>query len=205
MKRWRCPKCGSGCLAPKTPRRDDLRKYCLDCSKKTGRLVERVLPSAVARRTAREMKRTVTAIFAKHRKQWKEDDYWTVAGVHVRETAKRYWKVLSTITKNRRAMPTITLRRSRKNPLQETGRASDHRVVMTFGTHVDRAAVEITLLHELSHSSVGQKHNHDEVYNRAFVRASKELFDIGAVISRGYLPTRFIEDALRRRYQEETT
>jgi hypothetical protein len=40
-KRWTCPQCDSGKLAPSRPRRDDTRRYCLPCSEKTGRLVER--------------------------------------------------------------------------------------------------------------------------------------------------------------------
>jgi hypothetical protein len=40
-KRWTCPICGSGKLAPSRPRRDDTRRYCLSCSEKTGRLVQR--------------------------------------------------------------------------------------------------------------------------------------------------------------------
>ncbi len=43
-KRWVCPRCGSGVLAPSRPRRDDVRRFCLKCSQKTGRLVERTCP-----------------------------------------------------------------------------------------------------------------------------------------------------------------
>lgn len=42
MKRWRCPKCGGVRLAPSAPRADDVRRFCLPCSEKGGRLVERV-------------------------------------------------------------------------------------------------------------------------------------------------------------------
>jgi hypothetical protein len=43
--RWQCPKCGDGKLAPRRPRRNDTRRYCLPCSDKTGRLVQRQAPS----------------------------------------------------------------------------------------------------------------------------------------------------------------
>lgn len=43
-RRWVCPDCGTGKLAPSRPRRDDVRRYCLRCSERTGRLVERVCP-----------------------------------------------------------------------------------------------------------------------------------------------------------------
>lgn len=45
-RRWVCPKCDAGCLAPSRPRKDDVRRFCLPCSAKTGRLVERVCPAA---------------------------------------------------------------------------------------------------------------------------------------------------------------
>jgi hypothetical protein len=43
--KWGCPKCGHVQLAPKRPRRNDLRRYCVPCSVQTQRLVERVNPS----------------------------------------------------------------------------------------------------------------------------------------------------------------
>jgi hypothetical protein len=45
MRLWVCPRCKDGCKAPSRPRRDDVRRYCLACSKATGRLVERVSPA----------------------------------------------------------------------------------------------------------------------------------------------------------------
>lgn len=206
MKRWRCPKCGSGCLAPRAPRKDDVRRYCLVCSKTTGRLVERSCPAAEARALKGSMKKAVKRIFKKHKERWKDEDRWTIAGVDIRKAARRYWGVLCRLCLHAPStdMPAITVRRSKTNPLQESGRAWSHRITMTFGVHVDRAAVEVTLLHELAHSAVGAGHHHDVTYNRLFVQASKELFDLGAVIERGYAPTRFIERALRARYQKET-
>lgn len=45
MRRWTCPTCGSGVLAPDAPRKDDARRYCLDCTARTGRLVQRACPA----------------------------------------------------------------------------------------------------------------------------------------------------------------
>jgi len=52
MMRWICPNDTSheGKLAPSRPRKDDIRRYCLVCSEKSGRLVERVAPSLQAKR-----------------------------------------------------------------------------------------------------------------------------------------------------------
>ena len=42
MKRWRCPQCNKGVNAPARMLLDDVRRYCLDCSVETGRLVKRL-------------------------------------------------------------------------------------------------------------------------------------------------------------------
>lgn len=41
MKRWYCPACGDGKLAPARMADDDVRRYCLSCSAKAQRLVRR--------------------------------------------------------------------------------------------------------------------------------------------------------------------
>jgi predicted RNA-binding Zn-ribbon protein involved in translation (DUF1610 family) len=56
--RWKCPNCGDGILAPQRPRLDDVRRYCLPCSSKSGKLVERIAPALEAQRTRRNEQRT---------------------------------------------------------------------------------------------------------------------------------------------------
>ncbi len=56
--RWKCPNCGDGILAPQRPRLDDIRRYCLPCSSKSGKLVERIAPALEAQRTRRKEQRT---------------------------------------------------------------------------------------------------------------------------------------------------
>ncbi len=45
MRRWVCPTCGKGKIAPARPAIDDTRRFCLPCSETTGRLVSRHCPS----------------------------------------------------------------------------------------------------------------------------------------------------------------
>jgi hypothetical protein len=52
LSRWLCPTCGDGKLAPRRPRKDDVRRYCLACSETTGRLVERTNPVIEKKRAA---------------------------------------------------------------------------------------------------------------------------------------------------------
>jgi len=51
--RWKCPICNDGLLAPMKPRRNDVRRYCLPCSAKSGRLVDRLAPSLEKQREKR--------------------------------------------------------------------------------------------------------------------------------------------------------
>jgi hypothetical protein len=51
--RWKCPICDDGLLAPTRPRRNDVRRYCLPCSTKSGRLVDRFAPSLEKKREKR--------------------------------------------------------------------------------------------------------------------------------------------------------
>jgi hypothetical protein len=45
MKIWRCPNCSSGARAPDRLDHLDVRRWCLQCSRRTGKLVERTIPS----------------------------------------------------------------------------------------------------------------------------------------------------------------
>lgn len=49
--RWNCPLCGAGCLAPGRARKNDIRRYCVECSVSTGKLVERVCGALEKKRT----------------------------------------------------------------------------------------------------------------------------------------------------------
>lgn len=61
MRRWRCPFCNDGKLAPGKARRDDVRTYCLSCSATSGRLVRRVCDARVAEAAKREEQRAEAA------------------------------------------------------------------------------------------------------------------------------------------------
>lgn len=57
MKRWTCPKCGVGKLAPARLTRLDVRRWCLVCSSKSPTLVERVMPARETAKAARAQRR----------------------------------------------------------------------------------------------------------------------------------------------------
>lgn len=53
-KRWVCPLCNVGKLGLQRPRKNDVVRYCLPCSEKTGKLVERFSPSDISARKRKE-------------------------------------------------------------------------------------------------------------------------------------------------------
>jgi hypothetical protein len=56
-RRWSCPDCGVGVLAPGRLRKIDTRRYCLPCSEARGTLVERVCVAAAAQRERKAVAR----------------------------------------------------------------------------------------------------------------------------------------------------
>lgn len=61
MRKWTCPRCEDTILAPDRPRKDDVRRYCLPCSEKTGRLVERACPARERERERKKRQRSEAA------------------------------------------------------------------------------------------------------------------------------------------------
>ena len=63
MRRWVCPECGAGKHAPERLRRNDVRRFCLECSgnKAKGPLVERVCPAVERRREAKATAKAAAA------------------------------------------------------------------------------------------------------------------------------------------------
>ncbi len=104
QSRWKCPTCGHGLLAPQRPRRDDVRRYCLPCSSKTGKLVERVAPALDAQRNARDMARREREKAQRARKRQANNTprkvaqrHWSKVGEHgmlIKPETARLWNLL---------------------------------------------------------------------------------------------------------------
>jgi hypothetical protein len=90
LARWVCPTCNEGKLAPRRPRRDDVRRYCLPCSEKSGRLVSRVNPTLESKRQARKAraaaKRRAKYVFKPPR------GYYVIAGINTDRNWEGYFK-----------------------------------------------------------------------------------------------------------------
>lgn len=178
--RWRCPDCGHGHLAPRRPRRDDVRRYCLPCSQRTGRLVERVAPALDAKRAAKRKRSEERRAGRARRERERERERLTIAGVHLPSEAATILRRSPTL---RELSPGLTAekiefkaRRSSKRP-RTLGYAwpYDRRVSVTDYPGVTAEGARETLLHEIVHLAVGRDpSDHAAWHGRAFQKALRD-------------------------------
>ena len=151
-QRWVCPTCAAGCLAPSRPRLDDVRRYCLTCSKRTGRLVQRVCPAQERARQAATARRADKV--ARQQAKAKADAYSWPQVLHV---YFRRWRKLDAWEGTYPERSTLVVRHS-----QVKGHSSGHcalwtgRIVVT--TSDDPGASLATLLHEMAHAASREGH-----------------------------------------------
>lgn len=96
MKRWVCPRCRVGKLAPERPRADDARAYCLPCSTKAQdhRLVRLVCPARERARVQTAAKQKLRAKSTRAEEAARKETLWTRAGLDVRKVVRRVWCAL---------------------------------------------------------------------------------------------------------------
>jgi hypothetical protein len=158
MRRWVCPTCGSGVNGPERPRRDDVRRYCLDCSAKTGRLVERTSP-ALTRQRAAGAERSAAKARAKSERERRARHAAVSATVTDRDEPIRVDKLLDrawALPTRKAEIPQFplppTLKVQRGNKEHSTGRCwygADY-ITVTIGRHDYAEAVSV-VIHEAAH------------------------------------------------------
>ena len=203
-KRWKCPMCNKGALAPSRMSADDVRRYCLECSATTGKLVQRVCPalekererkqekaaSAAKRRRATEARRVKVLEAAEHER-------YTFDGVYLPDLAMQMCKLKAFRPDKdhdgykvdcdlRLFPPKITIYRGEKDRMTCSGRYYRHRheVVMTIPKDTTSAYVFGILLHEVTHAAMGfgsdplrrKRVVHGPTYNRAMCAAAEEMW-----------------------------
>jgi hypothetical protein len=153
-RRWDCPAGEhAGQLAPARLRKDDIRRYCIPCSTKSGRLTERVAPSLVRESTARAAARTRRASAAAFRAAERESKRWIFDGVDMRAEFQRLL-ALPAFRPVRSSLKKLTLSIYRGRSPESSGHHKLHQgtVHVTIGTgpwYLGSA----TLLHELCHGA----------------------------------------------------
>lgn len=202
-RRWVCPTCGNGVLAPARPRRDDVRRYCLRCSEKTGRLVERTCPAADRKRQAQTEKRAALTSRKRERARESERAHRTAGPYDLLAEARRFAKLPAV---RLRHFPDIELRRSTSKE-----HSSGHcyygwpaRIVVTVGTNPHDAAA--TMLHEIVHAELGGE-GHSTRFWDTVRRAAREAWP-GATFKfldapNGWQTQRAIANGLQALYEKD--
>lgn len=180
--RWTCLNCGEGGLAPTKPRRDDVRRYCLPCSAKSGRLVERVSPSLEKRReaagvkTRERSKKKRATLSAKRQKVTANERLVKKREKLVLEEAERLWKLLTPYHKGK-SIPRIVITDTRQkrgasgywrgNGFWSSGEITLRLVPFGTGNFHEARSWKV-LLHELCHAAcppkAGDSHHREFYY-----------------------------------------
>lgn len=185
--RWKCSVCNNGLLAPSKPRMNDVRRYCLPCSSKSGKLVERVSPTLEKQRTAKKAatkKKNVAkrASVAKRTAPAKAQQRVDAQRAKmIRSEAEKIWKLMQPYH-NGKPLPKIVIARGKNH-----GKQGGHAV--RFGNqiqiNVDRSQsvnrsrrVWEVLAHELCHIAVPPVHRNGswDVHSREFYHCLRDVW-----------------------------
>ena len=228
LVRWKCEICSSGLLAPSKPRKNDVRRYCLPCSKKIGKLVERSVPSLEKKVAKKKEKRKATAfrrqeIKANSFQTFKNDyrNYLTKynSGFKIKSEAERIWNLFEPYHKGAK-MPKIFVelhglefRRLQDGGVQilggrgNAGEARYHLNEVMIKPNVGWG----TLAHELCHFAVGSRYengrykSHDEVFYKALKDVSERRWKVrisfAEVTKYGYVVDGIIRSQIHEPYQ----
>lgn len=194
MRHWVCPLCQSGSLLPVSPDADDARRFCLPCTAKTGKLTRRVCPTAVRAREEGKEARRRRAAAARGRTEAREWTKHPVAGLDVREVAKRCWRTLLPIVRERKSHLMLEGRASLaelityKVPLLWVTRVASGRskvstvygpqareVKLRFARATTDTDVWVLVLCGLTHFAVG-RHDYGKEFRQGLDAAVKRLW-----------------------------
>jgi hypothetical protein len=192
--RWQCPEGKhAGELGSTRPPADATVRYCLECSRETGRLVKRVAPALEAKRDRRK---EVLIERAKVRSARKREDERRKHVIQVVEADGMMGEVdvVATMRKMRRlpelrnlkpgwepSKEKITLRRRRQSwgdysghAKVDWGWAEAGEIVLTLREGAPRSTIEEVCLHELVHILLPRKTWHGRTFRSTLLRAARE-------------------------------
>lgn len=233
MKRWICPDCGRGVNAPSRMSADDVRRYCLKCSKKKGKLVRRSAPvlererAAGKERSARKQQtRRRAAARRRDAQKARDRERRLIMGHDVQALCRRWYKLKAWGERTRQGPfgrfrmskepPELLVRLGNKDYISAHAYSHAHRITMTVPRSWKEPTPErvadllVTIVHELAHLFAPIGSNHDEDYQRKFCAACQAIWGdkvTGGIISgqRGYKLTRLFTKRLAAVLQAEQT
>lgn len=153
MRRWDCPNGEhAGVLAPERMAKDDVRRYCLECSVESGRLEERVSPALERKRQEAEERRKEKAAA---RRQAKLEKKCLASGLNPETVFSRARRMPCWKAENERAARRLlraTMRQVWTNN-GASGRAYTGRnhISVKLGKLSPDTYVVLLILHELTH------------------------------------------------------
>jgi len=173
QRTWVCPQCEDAVRAPSVPRKDDVRRYCLPCSKRTGKLVQRTCPALEKRRAERGAANKARHKARAERARERELKHYTVGGVNLKAEARTLWRLL----KNAEgfhpvAEPAMRIRRSRRTRYGGKLGHYDprrHEIMIRDYPGITPHDVRETLAHELVHARI-DRGLHDGWHGPTFKR-----------------------------------
>lgn len=202
-RRWVCPVCGKGALAPSRPRKDDVRRYCLPCSTKTGRLVLRVAPAVEKARAESKERRAAKAATVRQTAKQKAEAQRTIGGFDLLAEARRLWRTEAFRREPgwRKDLPEITLRRTTTGKFRTSGFCWSRTRAVTLTVGTDTAEALEALAHELTHAIVRYE-GHSTRFWSLLRAVAKEAwptaeFDFPNAASRGYYLDQHIAAGIR--------
>lgn len=203
MRRWICPNCESGALAPERPLTDDVRRYCLPCSQRTGRLVKRTCPALDRARAERAEASKAKAAARRARDAERDLARWSHGDTDLRAEAKAIWKHMAEFHRGR-SLPRLTIHRGQKWGGQTycTGHGNREHVHITIGAAAPTSEVLMVLTHELAHAAAPRPGDwHDERWADCYVKAARARWGganfTGVRAARGYAVDPYVRRGIR--------
>jgi hypothetical protein len=171
-------------------RKDNAKRYCLPCTAKTGKLVERVAAAASREREARKAAKVDRAKAKREKAAAREAARFAVAGFDLNAELVRLWKHKAVAEARRthgarwrsvrEEPPSLRIRRCARQPRGLMGLASYGKREIMLATWPGRTLGDLigTLLHEVVHM-VGI-HNHGPAFGAELARLALDVYGIDA-------------------------
>jgi len=195
-RRWLCPYCNNGKMAPSRLRKIDVRRFCLPCSEKGGLLIERISPALSKKKRAsvdkaKAKRNRAAATRQKHKEA--EALRWIVEGEDLKPVLQKFVRLAAWRTKranrqppwtkngkpaskfDRRGAPDVNLRRSKTNPTQVAGSINGWALDLTIGDQASLVDTKLHLLWLLTNLAYDGTTAH---HGKMFLAAAKSVFKV---------------------------